>query len=130
MSVSIYAPLRSPRLLPLSVALTCRPRRANLYGMLGTKEEILARLRSLKPEAVRLYRVRDIALFGSVARDEQGAASDVDVLVDFTADADLLDQVGLTLMLEERLGCAVDVVPRRALRPEFADSVLDSVVSV
>jgi len=95
-----------------------------------TTEEILARLRSLKPEAARLYRVRDLALFGSVARDEQGLASDVDVLVDFADGADLLDQVGLTLMLEERLGCAVDVVPRRALRPEIADSVLDSVVSV
>lgn len=87
-------------------------------------------LRSLKPEAIRTYKVRNIALFGSAARSQQGAASDVDVLVDFADDADLLDQVGLSIMLEERLGCPVDVVPRRALRPEIADSVLGSVVAV
>lgn len=98
--------------------------------MTRTREEVLALLRSLKQEAARIYKVRDIALFGSVARSEQGAAGDVDVLVDFADDADLLDQVGLSLMLEERLGCPVDVVPRRALRPEIADSVLGSVVTV
>jgi hypothetical protein len=98
--------------------------------MTKTREEILALLRSFKQEAARTYKVRDIALFGSVGRGQQGAASDVDVLVDFADDADLLDQVGLSLMLEERLGCPVDVVPRRALRPEIADSVLGGVVAV
>lgn len=97
--------------------------------MVSTREETLARLRALLPEAIRNYKVRSIALFGSVARDEQCATSDIDVLVDFADDADLLDQVGLAIMLEERLGCRVDVVPRRALRPEFANAVLaDSVV--
>jgi predicted nucleotidyltransferase len=98
--------------------------------MTRTREEILALLRPLKQEAARTYKVRDIALFGSVARGQQGAASDVDVLVDFADDADLFDQIGLSLMLEERLGCAVDVVPRRALRPEIADSVLGAAVAV
>ncbi len=45
--------------------------------------------------------------------------SDIDVLVDFQEDADLLDLVGLGLFLEERLGRRVDVVPRKALRKEI-----------
>lgn len=98
--------------------------------MSRTREEVLALLRELKHEAARLYRARDIVLFGSLARGQQDASSDVDVLVDFADDADLLDQVGLALMLEERLGLPVDVVPKRTLRPEVADSVLDGAVAV
>ena len=47
-----------------------------------------------------------------------GWQSDVDVLADFTAEADLLDLVGLAQLLEERLQRPVDVVPRAALRAE------------
>jgi predicted nucleotidyltransferase len=54
--------------------------------------------------------------------------SDIDVLVDFQEDADLLDLVGLGLFLEEHLGRKVDVVPRKALRKEIRDSVLHEVV--
>jgi uncharacterized protein len=107
-----------------TVTLTCDWATANLYLMVRNRNETLALLRALLPEAARTYKVRGIALFGSVARGEQDATSDVDVLVDFEDGADLLDQVGLAIMLEERLACPVDVVPRRALRPEFADSVL------
>ena len=98
--------------------------------MSRTREEVLTLLRELKQEAARLYKAQDMVLFGSVARGQQDSCSDVDVLVDFADDADLLDQVGLALMLEERLGLPVDVVPRRTLRPESADSVLDGAVTI
>jgi len=61
-------------------------------------------------------------------RGEQNKESDIDVLVDFQEDADLLDLVGLGLFLEERLGRKVDVVPRKALRKEIRDAVLHEVV--
>jgi len=55
------------------------------------------------------------------------------VLVDFDERATLFDLAGLRrehsaerlgLFLEEQLGCAVDVVPRRALREEIREEVL------
>ena len=56
-------------------------------------------------------------MFGSVARGEAGPSSDVDLLVDFDAEASLLDQVGLTQDLEALLGMHVDVISTGGLRP-------------
>ena len=93
-------------------------------------EECLTTLRRLKPQLVVRYKVKEIGVFGSLARGEERAHSDVDVLVEFEEGADLLDLVGVGLFLEEELGRKVDVVPRRALRPELQASVLREVVPV
>ncbi len=92
--------------------------------------EVLTKLESLKPELQRRYKVREIGIFGSWVRDEQQERSDIDVLVDFEEGADLFDWGGLALYLEEIFGCSVDVVPRRALRPEIREAVLEQVVKV
>jgi hypothetical protein len=52
------------------------------------------------------------------------------LLVDFAEGATLFDLVGLGLFLEEKLGCPVDVVPRRALRREIRDEALNQAVPV
>ncbi len=91
-------------------------------------EELLVKLGALKPEVATRYKVREVALFGSFVRGEQGGASDVDVLVDFEEGADLFDLVGLALFLEEELQRKVDVVPKRALRAELRETVLREVV--
>ena len=93
-------------------------------------EELLAKLRALKPEITARYKVQEIGLFGSFVRGEQGKHSDIDVLVEFEEGADLFDWVGLALFLEERLQRPVDVVPKRALREELRGSVLSEVVPV
>ena len=94
------------------------------------REGLLAALRAMKPEIESRYKARGLVLFGSFSRGEQDRQSDVDVLVDFTAEADLLDLVGLAQFLEERLQRSVDVVPRAALRTEIRDSVLGDAISI
>lgn len=91
------------------------------------KEEILKKLGQLKPEIRANYKVKEIGLFGSFFRGEQGEKSDIDVLVDFDDDADLLDLSGLAIFLEEKLSRKVDVVPKRALRSELRESILREV---
>ena len=93
-------------------------------------DELLAKLRKLKPQVTTSYKAREIGLFGSFVRGEQDADSDIDVLVDFEEGADLFDLMGLTVYLEEQLQRKVDVVPRRALREELRESVLREVVAV
>ncbi|MBW8876602.1 MAG: nucleotidyltransferase domain-containing protein [Acidobacteria bacterium] len=63
------------------------------------------------------WKIRELALFGSVLRDDFGPDSDVDVLVTFKPDADwsLLDHVRMQKDLESSLGRAVDLVSRRAI---------------
>jgi predicted nucleotidyltransferase len=69
-----------------------------------------------------------IRLFGSAARGDSGPASDVDFLVDFEPGRSLLDQGGLLMDLQELLGCKVDVVSERGLRPRYRERVLREAV--
>lgn len=56
-------------------------------------------------------------LFGSAARGEDLPGSDLDLLVDAAPDLDLLDLVDAAGELEALLGCPVDIVTSRSLRP-------------
>ncbi|MGH9271909.1 MAG: nucleotidyltransferase family protein [Ilumatobacteraceae bacterium] len=64
---------------------------------------------------VRLNKGRRVAVFGSVARGEDGPDSDIDLLVEFEAGSSLLDMIRLEDALRELLGCGVDVVSAGAL---------------
>ncbi len=87
------------------------------------REEILARIASLLPEARRLYAVRELAVFGSVARDEAKASSDVDVLVEFEDKTTFDRFMGLKFYLEDSLGVPIDLVTRKALRSELRQRI-------
>jgi|RhiMetdeSRZDD1v2_1073273.scaffolds.fasta_scaffold2681874_1 predicted nucleotidyltransferase len=94
------------------------------------KEDVLTKLRELKPAITARYKVREIGLFGSFVRGEQGASSDIDLLAEFEANADLFDLIGLELYLEEIFQRPVDIVPKQALRVELRETVLHQVVTV
>jgi predicted nucleotidyltransferase len=68
--------------------------------------------------------VRNVRLFGSVARGDDSDASDVDFLVDLDDGVSLVDLIGLERELTQLLGCEVDVVPARNVKPEVAQRVL------
>jgi len=78
-----------------------------------TLPEIRAILRSHAPELRARYHVLDIAVFGSVARGEQTADSDVDILVDFGQPVGW-EIVHLRDYLEQILEVKVDLVTRNA----------------
>ncbi|MGH2459561.1 MAG: nucleotidyltransferase family protein [Chloroflexota bacterium] len=70
-------------------------------------------LRARRAEIVRIATARgarDIRVFGSVARGQARADSDIDFLVDFEPERNVLDLSELILDLEEALGRQVDVV--------------------
>lgn len=67
--------------------------------------------------------VRNVRLFGSVARGDDRETSDVDLLVDLDEGVSLLDLIGLERELTELLGCGVDVVPARNVKPGMARRV-------
>jgi len=71
---------------------------------------------------------RNIRVFGSAARGQAGAKSDVDLLVEMEADRSLLDHVALWQDLEELLGCKVDLVSEKALHWYIRDRVLGEAV--
>jgi uncharacterized protein len=65
----------------------------------------------------------NIRVFGSVARGDQQPESDIDFVVDFESGRSLLDLTGLWLDLEAELGCKVDVVSGRGLKPRVAAEI-------
>jgi predicted nucleotidyltransferase len=71
---------------------------------------------------------RNVRIFGSVARAEAGPDSDVDVLVDLEPGRSLFDLGGLLMELQELLGCRVDVVTEKGLRPRIRERVLSEAV--
>lgn len=56
-----------------------------------------------------------IAIFGSFARGEEKANSDIDILVNFKEPISLFDHAGIELELEEKTGKKIDLVTRRGL---------------
>ncbi|GFP20896.1 uncharacterized protein HKBW3S43_01791 [Candidatus Hakubella thermalkaliphila] len=88
------------------------------------KEEIIKILKEVNNEVKQRYKARVKGIFGSFVRGEEGAKSDVDVLVEFEEGANLLHLVGLSLFLEEKLHLPVDVVPHDSIREEIRKYVL------
>ena len=62
------------------------------------------------------YGARNIRVFGSVARGDNQASSDVDFLVEFDKGRTLFDLIGLRLDLHDLLGVEVDIVTPNSLR--------------
>ena len=58
------------------------------------KENVIRILKSVTEESLFKYKAQIRGIFGSVARGDETAESDIDVLVDFTENADLFDFVG------------------------------------
>ena len=95
-----------------------------------TLDELRTRYRPLIIDAARRHGAHNVRVFGSIARGEQNPSSDVDLLVDFEPARSLLDLAGLWLDLESALGCKVDVVSSRGLRPRVASEIMRDAVSL
>lgn len=83
------------------------------------RHEALTLLRKIKPIVMQQFGITDLALFGSTARDEANDSSDVDILVSFDGPATSARYFGVQFLLEDSLGCTVDLVTDKALRPEL-----------
>ena len=90
--------------------------------------EIIDFLKSEKTFLSNEFGVVNIGLFGSFAKGEQTADSDIDILVEFEEGANLLHLVGLSLFLEEKLNVPVDIVPSDTLRKEIREDVLKEAI--
>jgi len=74
----------------------------------------------------RRHRIRRLAFFGSVLREDFTPESDVDVLVEFEPGArvGLITLAGMEIELGRLLGSRVDMHTVKGLNPQFRDEVL------
>ncbi|MCU0525499.1 MAG: nucleotidyltransferase family protein [Elainella sp. Prado103] len=79
-------------------------------------------------EQLKRFAVSTLLLFGSVARDEAHAESDVDLLVEFEKPVGLFTFIELKEYLEEILNCSVDLGTPQSLRPTLREVVLKEAI--
>ncbi len=94
------------------------------------RNNALALLRTIKPILAQQFGVTQLALFGSTARDEARDNSDLDILVSFDGPATSARYFGVQFYLEDQLGCSVDLVTEKALRPEFRPFIEKEAINV
>ena len=89
------------------------------------REGVLMKL-SLHRQVLQAYGVKEIRLFGSVARGQAGIESDVDLLVEFepSAHIGMFEFSRLRHELSQLLGCKVDLATPGALHKEMKEEIL------
>lgn len=90
-----------------------------------SRSEIIDLLSRHRAEFTGPFRVRSLAVFGSVARGESRPDSDVDILVSFEEPPGFDGYMALKRRLEDLLAARVDLVMQGALRPE-AQAVVEA----
>ena len=88
------------------------------------RQDILKILAEHRNEIGTRFGVASLSLFGSVARDEAAAESDVDILVTFVQTPGIFRFLELKEYLENLLQCSVDLVTRNALKKQFREQIL------
>jgi len=93
--------------------------------------EVMSTLRAHESE-LRGFGVRHAAVFGSVARGQARADSDIDVLVDLDPERPIgiFEYARLKLFITGLLGGSGDIVNRKTLKPLLRDNILAESVHV
>ncbi len=94
-----------------------------------TTEELRARLAAALPALRAEHPIRSIGVFGSWARGEQTAKSDVDLLIEFDEPVGFFEFFDIQEKLEKMLGVRVDLVTPRGLRPQLVERVMRDLLS-
>ncbi|MGQ9569809.1 MAG: nucleotidyltransferase family protein [Thermodesulfovibrionales bacterium] len=91
-------------------------------------KEIEKILKEHKEELYKKYKVLEIGLFGSFVRGEQKKRSDIDILVEFEEVPDLFTFIEIEDYLRRLLKQKVDLVHKKAIRPELKNIILQETV--
>lgn len=87
-------------------------------------QDIMDKLRALKPTLMKEMKIKRLRVFGSVARGEAKEGSDVDLIVDFEEVPDLFTFAGMRRKVSENIQTPVDFMTERSLHPLMKDQIL------
>lgn len=93
------------------------------------RQTVLNKLKDHRPILEKMG-VRSLALFGSLARDEAHAQSDVDLLVEFNSPLTYDQYIQTKFYLEDLLGCPVDLAIPDTLKPRARPQVMKEAIYV
>ncbi|MBM3707745.1 MAG: nucleotidyltransferase family protein [Actinobacteria bacterium] len=93
-------------------------------------EEIKKILNKNKTKFQNNFRVKEIGIFGSYIKSKQTRKSDLDILVEFDTPVDFFDYLEFEEYLSNLLGIKVDLVMKKALKPDIGKNILKEVIYV
>lgn len=93
-------------------------------------EEIKKILNKNKIQFRNNFKVKEIGIFGSYVKSQQTKKSDLDILVEFKSPIDFFDYLELEEYLTNLLGIKVDLVMKKALKPNIGKNILKEVIYV
>ena len=93
-------------------------------------EEIKKILSKNKIQFQSNFKVKEIGIFGSYLKSEQTKKSDLDILVEFESPVDFFYYLELEEHLTNLLGIKVDLVMKKALKPNIGRNILKEVIYV
>lgn len=94
------------------------------------RAEVIEKLNKHSKQLAEQYGISALYLFGSVARDEDSIASDVDLMVEFSDPVGLFDFVALKHDLEAILSCPIDLGTKRSLKRDLQDMIESETIRV
>lgn len=94
------------------------------------KEDVIKKLNEQLPILRKNYHLKNIGLFGSFVRNEAGADSDIDILVEFNEPIGLFKFIELENHLSDLLKKKVDLVSKKALKPAIGKQILKEVINI
>jgi uncharacterized protein len=118
------------RRLALDVVDQEDPVPSTVRAATGPRGRLLRRKRRAVLDVLRRSGARDARVFGSVARGEDTATSDVDFLVELGPDATLVDVARVRREVGEVLGVPVDVMTPGLLKPAAQDRARREAISL
>ncbi|MBM3707018.1 MAG: nucleotidyltransferase family protein [Actinobacteria bacterium] len=93
-------------------------------------EDIKKILNENKPLFRKSFKVKEIGIFGSYIKSEQTQKSDLDILVEFENPIDFFDYLEFEEYLTKLLEIKVDLVMKKALKPNIGEKILKEVIYV
>ena len=92
-------------------------------------QDIVEKLKQVKPELERKYPITGIGVFGSYARGHANKNSDIDIVVNIDGTMGL-NFIAMADEIEAILGIKTDVIPMRSIRPEYLSSIEKDIICV
>ena len=91
-----------------------------------TKDQILSKLKELKPSLYSEYAVKEIGIFGSYAAGNPSDDSDIDIIIELDRPIGW-KYFALELYLEKTFGRKIDLVTKNALKDQIKDNILNQI---
>ena len=91
-----------------------------------SQNDIIDKLKELKPELYKDFRVKKIGLFGSFSDESYSEESDIDLLVELEKPIGW-KFLSLEIYLEKVFNRKVDLVTKKALKSQLRDQILNQV---